>query len=108
MDHYYRIVPLAAHEKIAWTLTGFPETDTYALFVLNIRGKNRALGIIKLSELFSGESCYFEVLSDGSQESKVHDTADIDVLKRVEPTLLPKFIRTLFYYSIQLLHYCSI
>jgi len=96
MDHYYRIVPLAAHEKIAWTLTGFPETDTYALFVLNIRGKNRALGIIKLSELFSGDSCYFEVLSDGSQESKVLDTADIDFLKRGEPSLLPKFIRKFF------------
>ena len=96
MDHYYKIVPLTDTEKMAYSFIGFRETDTYALFVLNNKGKNRALGVINLSELFSDHPPVIKIISSGKEVFKEIPASDFRAIKELDPLWIAKFIRKFF------------
>lgn len=96
MDHYYRIIPLNNREKMAYTFLGFPETETFALFVLNEKGKNRGLAVLNITKLFSGDTPQIQIISSGVETLKSITLSDINTLKGTDPLLLPEFIRKFF------------
>lgn len=96
MDHYYKIVPLSGSEKIAYTFIGFPESDTFALFILNEKGKNRAVAIINLSTLSSGSTIKIDVISSGRDRANEVRTTDVETIKNVAPSMPANFIRKFF------------
>lgn len=96
MDHYYRIIRLNSTERIAYTFLGFPQTDTFATFVLNEKGVNSALAILNLTEVFTEKNPRIRVLSDGRDTSEHITLPDMEALMSTNPHNLVKFVRKFF------------
>ncbi len=99
LNHYYKIVELENHKKLAISLFGHDSSGQYLVGILNENGENSGMISINLENLFSGEKLAATLYKRGdiSEEDadgllQILQSADSDGYRKIPQTLMNFFV----------------